>query len=251
MRSVGTNALLAAIGAMAVAFVATGCGGPRADARGPASADAASGAADVASPADATAAADAATRDAGVRDDGSLVTDSRATPADARRTDGTWPHPDGPRDAGTADGLPLTPDGPSPYGIDLGGGPAPFRHLTSGDSVPWVHGPQGLPMIILAVRARGFAPSPNPTQPAPDDPLLATSCTNVMTGQEVGAGRQRQGLAMQPDGWAEFYDGWTPFVAPMPTWLGQRLRCTATLSDGAGHMASDVREVVVNVVEGQ
>ncbi len=36
----------------------------------------------------------------------------------------------------------------------------------------------------------------------------------------------------------------------MPLWLGQRLRCTATLSDGAGHMASDVREVVVNVVEG-
>ncbi len=147
-----------------------------------------------------------------------------------------------------SDALPR-PDVPSAYSLELGGGPAPFRHLANGDTVPWVHGPQGLPMIILAVRARGFATG-NPTMPSPDDPLLATSCTNVTNGMEVGAGRQRQGLSMQPDGWAEFYDGWTPFVGAMPLWLGQRLRCTATLSDAAGHTASDVREVVVNVVEG-
>lgn len=192
---------------------------------------------------------DAASGDGRVRERDAGRADAPRAGVDGGRRDAMASDSRRALDARAGDGPPLPPGGPSPYALELGGGPAPYRHLTNGAMVPWVHGPQGLPMIILAVRARGFATG-NPTMPSPDDPLLATTCTNLANGMEVGAGRQRQGLAMQPDGWAEFYDGWTPFVGAMPLWLGQRLRCTATLSDAAGHMASDVREVVVNVVEG-
>jgi hypothetical protein len=129
--------------------------------------------------------------------------------------------------------------------LELGTGPAPFRPLSDGDRVTSVQGPQGLGMLILSARARGFAPG-DVNAPSRADPVLATWCVNARTGEEVGSGRTQQPMAPMPDGAAAMYETQTIFLALNSAWQGQRLRCTGTLTDGAGTRATAVRELLVD-----
>ena len=126
--------------------------------------------------------------------------------------------------------------------VELGAGSEVFAPVAEGAHVTAMIGPQGSPMLIFALRARGVLPG-DPMTPSESDPEGRVVCTDA-AGQVTAQGQNKRGLAptSQPDVFV-LSNLWTPLYTGAPS--GQlMLRCTATITDASGHMASDVRTVI-------
>jgi hypothetical protein len=125
--------------------------------------------------------------------------------------------------------------------VELGSGGGAFHTVTEGAPVQTVIGPQGSPMMVLAVRAGGIAPG-DPENPSERDPSVHVVCKDA-SDQVMAQGDNRRGMTPTDEpGVFELAEIWTPL------YTGQQggrllLRCTATLTDSAGVTATDTRSV--------
>ncbi len=125
--------------------------------------------------------------------------------------------------------------------LDLGLGGGGFHRLPDGATVATVIGPQGSPMMVLAVRASGIRPG-DVAMPSMGDPLVRVVCRSA-TDEIKAQGQNQRGFSPSPEpGFYELDEIWTPLFTGSPggAWS---LRCVATVVDADGRMLSDARTV--------
>ncbi len=128
--------------------------------------------------------------------------------------------------------------------VELGAGADAFQPVADGAPLPAMIGPQGSPMIIFALRARGVLPG-DPMAPADSDPEGSVVCTDA-AGTVMAQGQVKRG--MTPGDQSDVFvmpNVWTPIYTGAPSG-SLTLHCTATITDSAGHSATDVRSVTAS-----